>query len=395
MFRGIRSIFKYYYRKARVTAREILGYPVLYNVNRVDEKDYNKRALLIYLVKPFLIKDDDPRFLLHQNLRQCKQIASVLGEFGYVVDVADVKDRTFKPSKRYDLVISHRVDIEPEIFGDALKIYLFTGINHIVHNQNVRRRFQMLYQRRRCLIPPYPIHTENMPYVKGADALVGFGNDFCRETWREVFEGPIYTFNNYGFQEIQFMFEDKDFNVARKNFLFFGSVDQVRKGLDLLLDIFPKHPELNLYICSRFEGEKEFCKCYASELWKTPNIHPIGWVTVLSQQFYELVRKCAYVILPTCSEGSVGSVVQCMWGGLIPIVTKEATIDTEDFGITLTNDSLEEIEKTVLELAGLPEKWHREHSIRTRRVAEEKYSEEAFISRWREIISDILTKWVR
>ncbi len=389
MFRRVRTIFTHYYRKARATARKTLGYPVIYNVNRVSEGGYNKRALLIYLVKPFLIKDDDPLFLTHQNLRQCKQIASILGEFGYVVDVVDVKDKTFKPSKHYDLVISHRVDLEPEIFGDALKIYLFTGLNHIVHNRNVRRRFQMLHQRRRCLIQPYPIHSEDMPYVRKANVLVGFGNDVCRESWRESFEGPIYTFNNYGFREIRFI-ERKDFSIARKNFLFFASKGQVARGLDLLLEIFPRHPELNLYICSSFEYEKEFWRCYYREIWKTPNVHPIGWITLGSEQFCELLRKCAYVILPSCSEGSVGSVIQCMWGGLIPVVTKEANIDTGDFGITLASDSLEEIEKTILHLAGLSEDWHREHSVRTRQIAEERFSEDAFINRWREILSEIL-----
>jgi len=88
------------------------------------------------------MKEDDPRFMNHQNLRQCKQIASVLGEFGYVVDVADVEDRRFRPSTHYDLVIAHRVDIDPNMFPvDTLKVYLFTGPNHVVHNRNVRKRY--------------------------------------------------------------------------------------------------------------------------------------------------------------------------------------------------------------------------------------------------------------
>jgi len=390
MLREVRAILRNNYWKMRATARKIIGYPVLYNVNRVNEQNYTKCALLIYLTKPFRMKEDDPRFMNHQNLRQCKQIASILGEFGYVVDVADVEDRRFRPSKRYDLVISHRVDLEPDMFpGDALKVYLFTGLNHIVHNRNVRKRYQALSQRRGCFLMSHRIHTENMPFVRGADALIGFGNDFVVSTWREIFSGPIYSFYNYGFHEIQFSQEWKDFSLARKNFLFWGTPDYVAKGLDLLLEIFPRHPDLHLYIGANLEYDRAFCRCYRRELYETSNIHPMGWVRVNSPEFYQLMNKCGYVILPSCSEGSPGSVVLCMYAGLVPIVTKEAGIDTEDFGVTLANDSLEEIEKTILELANLPAEWLRERSIRTRRVAEAKYSEEAFVRRWREILGDL------
>ena len=129
---------------------------------------------------------------------------------------------------------------------------------------------------------------------------------------------------------------------------------------------------------------------YYRELYETPSIHPVGWIKVNSARFYDLVQKCAYVILPSCSDASAGSVVECMHAGLIPVITKEAGIDTEDFGVMIANESLEEIEKTVLELAEFPTAWLREHSIRTRDIAEKRFSENAFITRWREIVSQIL-----
>jgi len=167
-------------------------------------------------------------------------------------------------------------------------------------------------------------------------------------------------------------------------------MEHVRKGLDLLLEIFSQHPDLHLYIGADLEYDRAFCRCYRRELYETPNIHPMGWVRVNSPEFYQLMNQCGYVILPSCSEASAGSVVLWMYAGLVPIVTKEAGVDTEDFGVTLVNDSLEEIEKAILEMANLPAEWLRERSIRTREVAEAKYSEEAFIRRWREILSDLL-----
>jgi hypothetical protein len=71
-----------------------------------------------------------------------------------------------------------------------------------------------------------------------------------------------------------------------------------------------------------------------------------------------------------------------MYTGLIPVITKETGIDVEEFGVTIKNGSLKEIENTLVKLSNLLATWHQEHSAKTREIAEEKYSEDAFISRW-------------
>ncbi len=220
-----------------------------------------------------------------------------------------------------------------------------------------------------------------------SDAIIGVGNQLSVGSWKEVFNGPIYSYNNCGYREIRGPSESKDFEFAKQRFLFFASASQMQKGLDLLLEIFPQHPDLHLYVCSLFKMEKDFCDCYYKELYETPNIHPIGWVQVNSPQFYFLIDRCAYVILPTCSEGQPGSVVHCMQAGLIPIVTAEAGIDTEDFGIKLSGDDIEVIESTVIELSQLPGDWHKEKSIITNKAAQEKYCDQALIATWRNVLS--------
>jgi len=391
-----RYLLRRLYSRFRSIIRNFIGYPVIYNANKVNESDCNKRALLIYLVKPFLLKDDDPRFLNHQNLKQCKQIATVIGEFGYIVDVVDIGDKRFRSSKNYDLIISHRVNlsgIENLIRNnDLIKIYLSSGLNHIVSNRNLRKRYKLLFERRKRRLKIKRLVTEEMPYVLISNAIVGFGNEFTMNTWKEIYKGPTYSFNNYGFKETKSSVDSKDFSKARKNFLFFASGGNVLKGLNLLLEVFPKYPNLHLYVYGSFESESDFCVCYHKELYETPNIHPEGWVTVNSETFYDLLQKCTYIILPSCSEGQPGSVVQCMYSGLIPVVTKESGIDTENFGVTINDDGLEEIENTIVKLSKLPEDWHREHSIRTREVAEKRFNEDAFMDRWKEIIADILNE---
>ena len=390
----IRRIIKTLHNRLVIAKAHAKAYPVIHNANGADESNYKKRSLLIYIVKPFLIRPDDPEFLKHQNLSKCRNIASILGEFGYIVDVAD--RRNLRPLRRskYGLIINDRADLRGiDSFSDenTMNIFLATSDNYMVHNTALRRRHELLFKRRARRIQLRRIYPEAMPYLENSDAIVTIGNEIIKGTWKEVSSAPIYTFNNYGFKETEFIFDSKDFSTARRNFLFFASRSQIQKGLDLLLEVFPKHPDLHFYICSEFEKEEDFCDCYHKELYETPNIHPIGWVTVNSPEYNELVKKCAYVIHPTCSEGQPGSVVQCMYSGLIPLVTKEVGIDTEYFGITFADDSLEEIERVILEVSNKPESWHREHSLKTRKVSEEKYSEDAFIERWRNILTEILT----
>ena len=229
-----------------------------------------------------------------------------------------------------------------------------------------------------------------MRYISNVNAIIGVGNDYTMGTWRQAFAGPIYSFNNYGFKETTFDFDSKDFSSARGHFLFFASKSQVQKGLDLLLEIFPRIPDVHLYVCSDFKAEADFRACYQRELYETPNVHPIGRIPVNGPQFYDLVRQCAYVIAPTCSEGQPGSVVQCMYAGLIPLVTKEAGIDTERFGISFADDSLRGIERVIRKVSRQPEKWHRKRSAKTRRVAEKRFSEDALVRRWREILTEII-----
>ena len=127
-------------------------------------------------------------------------------------------------------------------------------------------------------------------------------------------------------------YQERDFNTAKKNFLFFASGTQVLKGLDLLLDAFSKRTDYNLIICSNVLKEKEFVTFFHNYLFERKNIRTIGFVDINSELFASITKECAFVIHPTCSEGSVGSVIQCMRTGLIPVVTLISGIDIDESG---------------------------------------------------------------
>ena len=57
-----------------------------------------------------------------------------------------------------------------------------------------------------------------------------------------------------------------------------------------------------------------------------------GWISSLAKyidKFEEILLSCSFAIFPSCSEGGCPSTLTVIGnGGLIPIITKETTIET-------------------------------------------------------------------
>jgi glycosyltransferase involved in cell wall biosynthesis len=118
----------------------------------------------------------------------------------------------------------------------------------------------------------------------------------------------------------------------------------IHKGLDLLLEVFKNNPNLHLHVCGPIDNEPGFKTCFYDDLYKTENIHTYGFVGLRSDVFNNLMKTCAFVIFPSCSEGGGASVVNVMAnGGLLPIVTKEASIDINDYGIEIKGYNLKDV----------------------------------------------------
>ena len=72
-----------------------------------EPQPLTKRVLLSYIVHPFSIPRDAPRFLRHINIWRAQEIVRILNQLGYIVDVVDYRDTSFVPRKKYDLFIGH------------------------------------------------------------------------------------------------------------------------------------------------------------------------------------------------------------------------------------------------------------------------------------------------
>jgi len=103
-----------------------------------------------------------------------------------------------------------------------------------------------------------------------------------------------------------------------------------------------RRPDLELYAAGA--PERDFVKEYANELFHTRNIYFLGWLDIKSETLRQVANSCAFVILPSASEGVPGSVLSMMRLGLVPIISIPAAVDSmEDFGFLIHSLTPEDV----------------------------------------------------
>ncbi|MEW5957809.1 MAG: glycosyltransferase [Chloroflexota bacterium] len=365
---------------------------ILYNVNRAPQTASSRRALLAYIIRPFRLKPESEEFVAHQNNWAAMEIARLLGELGYIVDVINWNNHTTPIRYNYDLVIGfgRAEELARELPSSTVKIFLSTGSQVNFTRQRLSERLADIRRWRGCELQPVRTAPDRAEYLPYFDAIAAIGNTVTVETYRPYFSGKIYTWNNHGYDQWIGIPPGKNFEESRRNFLYFASSGQVLVGLDLVLEVFAKRPHLRLFVCGPFAQETDFVQCFYKELYETPNIMPVGWVVVGSEKYFELTRQCGMTIFPICAGGSPGSVITCMSQGLIPVVSKEAGMDTNDFGITLPSIRIEDIKQAVDWISNQPAEWHEATNHKVLEASRRDFSQAAFTKRFHEILVSII-----
>lgn len=349
-----------------------------------------KRALLSYITLPFKLSPNDSANVRFSNIGLARTLVQVLNDLGYVVDIVEYNDARFRPRHTYDLFLGHGGDnfekIARALPRTTTKLYFSTGSYWRIWNELELARVDYLYQRRGFRIEPDRIIARSEEWANvNADGIIALGNSYVRQSYAGF--PHVINVNNATYHDDRYDPESKDYARGRNGFLYFAGAGNLHKGLDLLLDAFSQLDE-HLYVCQVLSPE--FARLYQRELNSRPNIHNIGHISLRSQQFYQLVGKCNFVILPSCGEGQPGSVLDCMQYGLIPVVSKESNIDTADFGVTFEQCTVEEIAAVVQDLASRPLEWQRDKAACTREVTLTQYSRDTFYQNFRCSILQLL-----
>lgn len=295
-------------------------------IENVFKTSFQKHALLSYIVYPFL---GDIQ-INHSNHRECFIMAEILSELGYNVDVINWDNNTFVPVQSYSVVIDTHNNLE------RLSAYFKESVKKIVHATNAHWLYQnwMEYCRYQeffsktgvAITPPRLIPAGNSSAY--CDAISMFGNEFTKSTYGaygiKVHHLPMSVTTKPA------QIEERNYELAKKKFVWLNSYGALLKGLDVVIDAFTLLPELTLFVCGNMEKDSQFLDTISLQLFQASNIKFAGWVEMDSDEFKKIVSDCAWVINTSFSEGGGGSTLNCMAKGLIPVLSKSSSISLPD-----------------------------------------------------------------
>jgi glycosyltransferase involved in cell wall biosynthesis len=345
------------------------------------------RVLLSYILDGVMARSEQDLPHSHPHFWETWAMARVFQEEGYAVDVIHWTRRGPLPRADYDIYVDVRrnFDRHAAILPPAcLKIAHMDTAHFRVHNGNQDARLQALQRRRGIVLPPFKRVEENGA-AEQADRITILGNAFTAESF--AYAGtPVHRIRLSNAFVYPFP-ENKDFDRVRHRFLWMGSEGFVHKGLDLVLEAFRELPRHELVVCGPLGSEPDFVKAFSDLLFDTPNIHVEGWVDVSSPRFRELADSCLGMVYPSCSEGGGGCVITAMHAGLIPIVSRETSVDLDaDCGILLPESSVEAIAAAVRQLSGASADRLALMARNAWRRVRENHTRERFMQEYREFV---------
>ena len=354
------------------------------------------RILFSYVLDPLLGPREAPADRSHTHYWESRQMAWTLVDLGYAVDAVHWTNRRFVPELAYDAVLDVRTNLErwvDRLPSSTLRLLHCDTAHWSFNNRAEQQRLEALAARRGIVLAP----RRQMPAHRGielADHGTYLGNELTRSTYEAagtpMTRIPVSVPCCYDWPQ------GKDFAAARRRFVWFGSGGLVHKGLDLVLEAFAGMPDLELIVIGPIRRERDFASAYRRELYELPNVQTVDWIDVASPRFVELCGKSVALVYPSCSEGGGASALTCLHAGLIPLLTREASVDLEPaWGVELETASVEQVAERVRELSGRASaeleamaragwEWARRHHTRER-----------FAEAWRRFAQDLAADRLR
>ena len=360
-------------------------------ISILPETSPKGKVLLSYIIDGFFFDSETQIPKTHTNIWQTVKMAEIFLEFGYEVEVIHYTNTSFVPSGNYTFFLDVRHNMQrlsPYINHECIKIMHLDTANILFHNAAESARLLQLQQRRGATLRPRRFELPNLG-LEHADFGTTTGNDFVVSSFKHANKKIFKLPSPCG---IDFDFPERDWEKARKQFLWFSSTGAVHKGLDLALEAFKEMPDQQLFVCTSLKWDHDFVQAYHHELHETPNIHTIGWVDIDGSQFKEIIRKCGSILHFSCSEGGAPSIKVCMHAGLIPVISYESGVDVDDFGFLLRECTIDNIIKTIRHIASLSESELQQKSLKTWQYANQNYTRKKFETEFRKIIQKIITE---
>lgn len=297
----------------------------------VFKSNHKKRALIVYTIYPF-----KNSYSTHSNAQETRSIAKILDDLGFVVDVCHYTTNRKIDYTKYSLLFGFGVPFENS-FSDIFllkRIYYATGA-HVFHQNHaeLNRISQVNDKYGLQLLPKRLIPWTWSQSTTLSDLLIVVGNSWTKSTYAKFTKTAIEKINVTALINEKTKYIHRNISDTRNRFIWFGSKGSIHKGLDLCIELISTvHTNLELHICGPYE--EDFFEAFEQNL-KSKNIIFHGFVDVNSDKYIEIISRCTFALLPTCSEGQATSLLTVMAAGVIPISTIYSGLDLEKVGIII------------------------------------------------------------
>lgn len=356
---------------------------------RLENKKYNKSIIVSYLTMPFRMKHKISYLNQHQNRRETLAMADVLESLGF--NCTFIRFNSFwLPQNKCDIIFG----LEPNFIklckkkNTAKKIYYATGAYYEHQNYIIKRRTDEFNRTHKCNVPYYRL-VKPHESVNISDAIIQIGSKYTLQTYPEIFRNKIHIIRQscHSFSFPNFI-EKKSNQFSKKDYIWIGSEGSILKGLDIVIDCFLNHPEINLHIVGIIDSElKEY---YSSIIKETPNIHFYGYLDMDSEIIENICLKSTFVIMPSGSEGVPGAVINMMKLGCIPIVSKYAAFnEIENYGYLMNDLTINSLDEIIIKTKSLKDQ---ELAIMIRKVydfSNKEFNIQTFKDDFKRVIQEI------
>lgn len=372
--------------------RDIFYYERVADPNPIQNINYNpgvdqKKAVICYQTNCYYTNLGKIGIYRTQPFEILKMV-NTFSSLGYVIDIIDCID-----SKALEIVKDKKYDL---IFGFGENFYQLTNLNpsaksifYMTENhpefsyREEKKRLDYFYTRygRKLNIKRSGKYYKLSHMQKAYSHVITMGESSLLTS---QYSNPYVIFPT-GLINTDFEFYNKKHMNARKHFLWLGSTGAVHKGLDLLLDVFSHREDIVLHICGLEKMDRKLLK-----MSKRENIVDEGLIFIKSETFLQLVDKCSFIILPSCSEACSTSITTGMLHGLIPVVMKDAGFTRlGNNAIFLEDFKIDYLEEKINELSNSDSDSLSSFSRQVYTFARQNFTIQDFENRFKTIISDI------
>lgn len=363
------------------------------NLN-LDFTKKQKRVLLAYLNYNDA-SDSLKKGTTHTNQPRLFQILTCFYRLGMVVDTCwslDTKAWERLKTTKYDIIFGFGpiFQLACQANTDAKKIIYMTEDPYFVADAREKERVNYFNQRHynkttKTGLDKFINTRAGVFYPEGneevADYIVCQGNpSHFSHLSKKIYVIVPNAFRNPDFDNDQ---SEKD----DYSFVMFGASSLIRKGTDILVETFQKHPDWKLYLCDKNITHNLNQLGYN----RLPsNIYDVGFVDINSNRLVELFHQIRYIVLPSCTEAPSSAVLTGMRHGLIPIVTRGIGLDQfDDFCYYFDDFHIEAVEDTIKECLKHTRQELEDRSQSLFEYANTHFTLEEFTSRMFDILNEI------